>query len=333
MDSVKRNTTIDIIRIIASFFVLICHVQFPMPLTVGSMAVARFAVPFFCMVSGWFLISPDDSREANEKRIKKSLLYSARLCIMGIILYSIVNSIICLIMGKDLFYWLFARVNLETIFELVVFNYAEFINPIMWYPFAYVYVLLIILAIVHNSSFKKAYFLIPVLLVANLVLADVFPMLRWYHLGNWLFTVLPFMLLGNLLGYKKNIFDRISVWILWISILSGVVMVLFESLFYIEHIIYVGTLFMVFGVFGLAIKGADKSWPAPLSEFGWKCTPTIFLGHFAVRNLFYSVFGQIKTGVFAYLMPFIVYIITSLIAVLIVIVKKQLPKKAIKTAR
>ena len=122
MDSVKRNTTIEFVRIIASFFVLICHVHFPAPYKVSSMAVARFAVPFFYMVSGWFLFSPEDSREVIQKRIKKVIGFAARFCLMGILLYAVVNSIACLIIGKEIFYWLFEIIKPDALVVLFVFE-------------------------------------------------------------------------------------------------------------------------------------------------------------------------------------------------------------------
>ena len=42
----KRYDTLDVIRIIASFFVVLVHIHLPSPVTAPSMAIARFAVPF-----------------------------------------------------------------------------------------------------------------------------------------------------------------------------------------------------------------------------------------------------------------------------------------------
>ena len=54
----KRYDTLDVIRIIASFFVVLVHIHLPSPVTAPSMAIARFAVPFFYLISGYFLCDP-----------------------------------------------------------------------------------------------------------------------------------------------------------------------------------------------------------------------------------------------------------------------------------
>ena len=84
----------------------------------------------------------------------------------------------------------------DTLVNLVAFNYGQLIGSMMWYLFAYIYVLLVLLVLTNTGLLKKLYFLIPVLLIANLVMADTLD-IRWFHVGNWLFTALPFVLLGR----------------------------------------------------------------------------------------------------------------------------------------
>ena len=330
MGTAKRNRTIDIIRIIASFAVVLCHVQFPEPYTHGSMALTRFAVPFFYMVAGWFLFTPGDSREGCGKRIKRQLLSTVRMTVICIILYTVVNTLTCLLKGRDMFYWFTSALNGETYFNLLVFNYGQFISSMMWYLFAYIYVLLILLALIRTGLLRAFYFLIPVLLFVNLVLAETLE-IRWFHVGNWLFTALPFVLLGIFLRERPGIMLRRSNVLLWIMIIAGVLITIAESLVFHEHVLYAGTLPLSLGLFGLSVKGEDKKWPKPLADFGCRCTPFIFFMHCAVRDIIYAVFGKPK-GNITFVMPFLVFALTGLISILIVIIKKNLPHKASKTA-
>ena len=48
----KRNQTMDVVRIIASFLVVLFHVPLPGKAEVISKGIARFAVPYFMMISG-----------------------------------------------------------------------------------------------------------------------------------------------------------------------------------------------------------------------------------------------------------------------------------------
>jgi len=327
-DLAKRNSTIDIVRIIASFAVVLCHVPFPEPFTHGSMAVTRFAVPFFFMVAGWFIFSPEDSKEIREKKIKKSLKSTIRMTVICTVLNCVVNTINCVLKGRDMFQWFTSWMSGETLLNLVAFNYGQLIASMMWYLFAYIYVLLILLVLTNSGLIKKLYFLIPVLLIANLVMADTLE-IRWFHVGNWLFTALPFVLLGIFLREKPDIIARFSNITLWVMIVAGTAMTIAESLVFHEHVLYVGTLFTVWGIFFLSIKHKDKKWPEPLCWFGNHCTPFIFFMHCATRDLAYAIFGM-PEGNLRFVMPVIIYFFTGIVSMMIVIVKKNLPSKASK---
>ena len=325
MGSAKRNGTIDIIRIIASFAVVLCHVHLPDPYTHGSMAIARFAVPFFYMVAGWFLFTPGNDRDVCEKRIKRSLMATVRMTVFCTVLYAVTNTVSCVLKGREMFYWFTSWLSGETLLNLVVFNYGQLISSIMWYLFAYIYVLLILLVLNHTGLLKKVYFLIPVLIIANLVMADTLD-IRWFHVGNWLFTALPFVLLGIFLREKPVFSVRFSKITLWIMIIAGTAMTIAESLVYHEHILYVGTLLTTFGLFSLSIKCADKKWPKFLCDFGCSCTPYIFFIHCAVRDLAYAIFGM-PQGNIRFVMPVIIYFFTAIVSVAIVLIKKNLPSR------
>ncbi len=331
MASIERNRTIDVVRIIASFFVLVCHVHFPDPYIIGSMAIGRFAVPFFYLLSGWFLFESNESTEVSDKRIKKALFRTCRLIVISALLYFISNTITCVLLGLSAFYWISSVFNLNALMELLIFNHAEFICPIMWYLFAYVYVLIILLIANRIRLINKIYFLIPALLVANLIIADTLP-LKWYHLGNWLFTALPFVLMGMYLRNKRKTFCNLSNLIFSLSVILGVVLTLAECAFFNEHIVYIGTIPLAFGVFGFAMKNSSIKWSDTLAEFGRLCTPIIFVIHCSIRNIVYVTFGP-GSGVISYIMPFIVYAIAGLLSVLIVIIKRKLSKTIVKVAQ
>lgn len=326
MDSAKRNGTIDIIRIIASFAVVLCHVPFPEPYTHGSMAVTRFAVPFFYMVAGWFLFRPGDGRDVCEKRIKRSLMSTVSMAVFCTVLYVVVNTVNCMLKGRDMFYWFTSWLSGETLLNLIVFNYGQLISSMMWYLFAYIYVLFILLVLINSGLLKKSYLLIPVLLATNLILADTLE-IRWFHVGNWLFTALPFVLLGIFLREKPDFSTRFSKITLWIMIIAGTAMTVAEALVYHEHVLYLGTLLTSFGLFSLSIKCADKKWPEFLCDFGSDCTPYIFFLHCAVRDVAYAVYGMPEGGL-RYVMPLIIFVVTALVSILIVIIKRNIPSKA-----
>ena len=66
----KQYELINALKIIAAFFVVGIHVHFPGDFGRAFVAVARFAVPFFFMVSGFFSYY-DDKTILKEKYKRK----------------------------------------------------------------------------------------------------------------------------------------------------------------------------------------------------------------------------------------------------------------------
>ena len=90
----------------------------------------------------------------------------------------------------DPFYWLYSKMSTKVFIEFIILNHTDFICPIIWYLMALIYVLAVIYLLVRYNKVRIMYFLIPVLLVINLLLGYVLK-LDWYYQGNWIFTALP----------------------------------------------------------------------------------------------------------------------------------------------
>ena len=83
MEKVKtRIASIEYCRIIAAVFVVFLHCPFPDKLGIAVSSLARFAVPFFFMVSGYF------SWQADAGRIGKRLLGTLKLDLTATALYA-----------------------------------------------------------------------------------------------------------------------------------------------------------------------------------------------------------------------------------------------------
>ena len=97
----QRNQTIDVLRIPASFCVILCHIQWTGDAKTYSMALARWAVPFFLLVSGWYLYREDP--EQQYAAAKRFLLSTVKLLAVSVLFIGAVNTGMRLVSGKSAF--------------------------------------------------------------------------------------------------------------------------------------------------------------------------------------------------------------------------------------
>ena len=81
----EKYYSIDGMRAIAAFFIVCLHVPFSGTFGEVVSAFARIAVPFFFMISGFFIWS--DTEEKQYKRIRKQIKHLFFLMIYADVLY------------------------------------------------------------------------------------------------------------------------------------------------------------------------------------------------------------------------------------------------------
>ena len=155
----KHNATLNLLLIIASFFVVLGHVPFPNPYGYYLLAIGKFSFPFFFMVYGWFLYREDP--EEAEATVIKALISNLKLTLLSVVIVSIFNISISLTLGQHPFDWVMRFVsNRESVLYFLIYNNAKFLNPVMWFFFAYTYVLLVYYLALRLKALKIAYFFI-----------------------------------------------------------------------------------------------------------------------------------------------------------------------------
>ena len=321
----KHNATLNLLLIIASFFVVLGHVPFPNPYGYYLLAIGKFSFPFFFMVYGWFLYREDP--EEAEATVIKALISNLKLTLLSVVIVSIFNISISLTLGQHPFDWVMRFVsNRESVLYFLIYNNAKFLNPVMWFFFAYTYVLLVYYLALRLKALKIAYFFIIPLLLINLVRAMVFD-LAWYQQGNWLFTGLPFVLLGSYLHKNKHLLEQVSLPKWWISIIAGVLITIVENYCFGEQIIYIGNIFSALGIFAFFVIFKDKKLPDFLSKYGYEIALASFVLHCSFRNLFYYDFElyDFNANIW-FLLPFIIFAICSGIGILCSIFKSKIEK-------
>lgn len=309
----KRNHAIDAVRAIACTGVLFVHAAFPNPFGLYVAALARFAVPFFLMVSGYYAYRPASS--AALQNAKRQLHASARLTLIGTLLYAFSNTIRQLLYGQAPLSWLSSLLHAEGIFNFLVLNRAVFLSSVMYYLFMLLYVYGLFLLLLKTNTMPHAQRLIPLLLGAC-VLLDEFLGMPWYYSGNFLLTGLPFFLLGYRFAKTP---PRIAhpEWF----ILPGLLLTLLETAWVGEAYCYLGTLLTSIFLFLTCLRHPQPALPEWLVRFGRRGSVVVFLVHCAVRDYLYMLIPD-HPATLAYLRPL------AVLAVSIALAHRVVRKKA-----
>lgn len=222
----KRYDGLDILKAICAFFVVCIHVTFQGQLGVGVASLARFAVPVFFMITGFFY----DKTVFNNKekhQLKKILI----LLVSSDVMYYLLRGFKAALEGSFSKY-IAETFTLKRLFEFLVFNKTVSSGQ-LWYLGAILYVLLIfgVLRKFVPQWEKVAYIITPILLVCNFVLGRyLFFSGSEFIVRNFLLTGFPCFTIGMFLKKyeKKTEFIKNS------NFLSVVLIAVFTAAVFLE---------------------------------------------------------------------------------------------------
>lgn len=247
--------------------VVFIHVQFPPPFGRYVEAVAKTAVPFFLMTSGFYL--GHSSGDTLDKAIKKRMMKLLQLIGIAFAVY----------LGNDLFRCFLGnvRTNLsiteyfkvlvsgETLIKFLFFNIMPVTMPMGWFLLAQLYAYWVIRMLNRVRGIAFAYQGIPFLFAGYFLIRIIIPAMIgvkednefvWILSRNWLFDALPFMLLGMCMASNREVIakktkpDIALFYVIFFSFLAVGEYILFSYLdrscdYYISNILAVICIFVV----------------------------------------------------------------------------------------
>lgn len=308
----SRNPHIDAFRGISCAFVVFIHCPPTGMISNYIVSLARFAVPFFILVSGWF--SHQATAADTVSFAKRKLMDAINLAAGTLFIYIIWNSLNSLIAGQSIFAWLYHYLNVETLFNLFVFNRALFINAGMYYLLMMIYVYLLFILIVKLRLIRFSVWLIPILLASNIIMGAVLQC-PWYYSGNFLFTGLPFFLLGNRL---RSYFSNKAFLPKWSSpmLLFGIILTFIETWLWGQIYCYFGTVLMAVSILLLCVRGKNSTHFNLIAAFGRKYSMAIFILHCGVRDTVNIITGYSQNLFYRWSLPVISIAVSTFIAFL-----------------
>lgn len=315
----SRNTNIDAVRGIACVFVVFVHCVMPGRVGEYMMYFARFAVPFFLLVSGWFAYqgSTEQSLQAASRKLKDTV----RLAGITAVLYTLWNSLNCLIGGRPVFAWLTPYFNRDSLINLLVFNRAVFFNSITYYLLMMIYVYVIYMWLVKKGWMGKTGWFIAIALTANYVL-DAFLHQNWYYSGNFLLTGLPFFFLGHQL--HSHFSGRvIPVKMTKGALAFGVVLTFAESTLLGDVYCYIGSMITAVSLLLLCLGTENQPRLRNLSDFGRRYSVYILILHCGIRDTLNVTVFDSGSALHQTLMPFAAIAIAVCIGLLVEKMKRS----------
>ena len=315
-----RNKSLDAVKAIAACLVVCIHVSFPGQAGQLVKVLARCAVPFFFMVSGYFCYYQNCNAS---KRILSKILHIMKLFAVSVVFYFIWECFMKVWNGERVWTWIKGLVSTEHLKEFFVYNSTSPVRAHLWFLPALIYCYLLALLIEKWRMRKAAYCMAPVLLAILLWRAEFCVFFdRFYHTmeyRNFLFTGMSFFLTGQMIHeyQDKIVCKRLEQWMQWglkAGMSFGVALSMMEYAFRGVGEIYTGNCVAVICLFlWLILYGREINFPSVLVEIGRKYAFLIYLLHPAVSDLLKKCsegLGVSNCQIYFWLRPVLVYMLT-----------------------
>lgn len=226
-----RNQSMECCKLMAAIFVVFIHAEFPEPLGSAVVCLARFAVPVFFAISGYF------SYQVGSSRMPKRIAHILKLYIAAVLACLVCGSIVTVYEGSSLMGYLWGFVpGTENLAKMLLLSESFFPGTMhTWYLLSICacYVLLYFYTKFFDCGqirYQPLYTVSACLLVLHLLMGEMAPAAGIYLPNtlyrNWLFFGLPMFSMGIFLReYQERILScfHVTTGKLALMLLAGVV--------------------------------------------------------------------------------------------------------------
>lgn len=333
MPSKSRNPAIEYCRLVASVLVVFIHFGFPAMLGEIVDCLARIAVPFFFVVSGYFAYGADESV------IKKRMVGILKLNVYATLLYLGWGGLKeRFLYDRSLTAWLLEKVSPASLSQWLIFGKNPF-SPHLWYltaiavvyAFLYLYVKWNGRTNAYGPLYIAGFVLYAINFMTNSLLVAIGSEVSSMFYRNALFFGLPMFVLGIFLReYRDKILDtyRLSTQKLLLIFAAGVVLSVIQLMGFGMTEMPLGALFEVMALMLLLSSVSAntcgnkmRSLSARLGEL----STYVYVTHYFWRDVYKLRIEQyvrpLGDDVRAYLFPVMVVVISVCTGVMWIAVK------------
>ena len=311
------------VKALSAYAVVLLHIHFPG--TAGNIVnvLARFAVPVFFMVSGYFCYRGDNTEF---ERTGKKIRHVVTLILVAFPAWILWELIQNQIDGDSQRKWLQSLLSGEHIRQFLLYNNSSQVKWHLWFLPALLYCYLLFLLVARFRLYRPSYVLIPVLLLIHFGMEEFSPYFgehfRVMQFRNYLFTGFPFFMAGHLIHrYQKKTeqwFAGKRVLFLYGMVVAGGILSLTEYRYFEKQELFLGSVCMAFGLFLIAIIKNDIKAPEFLGVVGEKYAFFIYLFHLCISDIlgdFFRMAGFGRNQIYLWARPVMVCVTVTVVAV------------------
>ena len=325
----QKNNTLELLKLFASYMVVFIHVLFYGKMGVTIDALARFAVPFFFLVSGYY------SYQITCEKIKKRIKNILTLLILSTFCCTLFEIITLLKYNKEgLITFLSKYTDLDTYVNLLVFN-VPVSSGHLWYLLAVLYVYIIYyFATKFNVKEKLIFTVSTFLLLAHIILGEglsifgiVIPI---PFVRNFALMGIPFFALGLFVKKYECKFRNIPNYTIWIFLVIGALESVVSRFLLGGNELYIGSLFVLVAIVCVFIKWADAKYPSFLTALEG-CSTYVYIFHIIISTVIFIFYGILGIDIYSSVIlenlhPIIVCVASTVFAYLFIKIPKKLSK-------
>lgn len=321
-----RLQSLDSLKAIAALGVVLIHFGFPGYFGLFIQTIARFGVPVFFMISGYFCYSNNSSVSITV--IKRKLLRTLKLAAFGFTLYFLAQ---CLINGlADTL----DKISLSNVIKVVAFNAPQITSAHLWFVLALIYCYLFFAVMKRTDIIPYIKIYILVALCLHVFIAELLPCFgtTFPHpiVRNAVLFGFPFFMIGYIIHSKINLLNQIAAQLLIMLCFAGTICSLLEKIILSRDDLlecYVGSIIFSISIFLLALKlpTYNNFYIKKLEEIGRNYSMGIYLIHPLVGELLFlnlKKYGIENYYIIKWVNPFIIMIMSILVVAISNIIVK-----------
>lgn len=321
----QYNYCLDFIKGIACICVVFLHCEFPGIIGVAVQAVSRWAVPFFFMVSGYYAYY--DRSNGYNGNSKKKIKHIAKITLWAVVFhllfYSIYNHFQFNVSLNDLFLW-------------IVFNHPIIVDGALWFLFALLYTYVLYAIVDKFNLYKWAYILIIVLSIIFIFLGQGLYLMGKTDIPNcfyrnFLFEGFPWFMIGHFIHKHQNKIN-IKNALLIVVVVVFTVMCLAERYFIGRDFgVNISSFPQAIALFLFGVKNGQE-FKGCLQTIGKEASLFVYIIHKPLWHcveIIYSKLSLYSNSIALYIMPFIVVLLSIVLAFACNYVLKKIKTKRI----
>lgn len=320
----KQNNSLNFLKGLACLAIVWMHTNSGGTVNQVIVCMARFGIPIFFMVSGYFTYK--EKKVDYTKVLAKKIIHILKLIVIATLVYVIwqwvVDPLIKTGHVPNVLNSMERSASSLNAFNILVLNINPFCG-ILWFLNALLYCYLIWLIIAKVKDKRVIYILaIAILFIGIFTRAfiqhnhTIPEEININYFRNWFFMGLPFFTIGYLIhDYQERIVKIFKPQYMVVAPIIGMAMSFAERIV-VPLEVFVGTVIVSVALFIFAVEKPDLIKIPIINRVGKRFCFFIYIAHIIVRDIVLAVLDKagINNKVVLWIMPIIVFALCYILA-------------------